>query len=68
MAISWPLANYKDCLIFLMIVITIIKLNDPVSDHSIFGWSCFENEIPKDGTKPETPVRIFAMMMDMELV
>ena len=53
---------------FLMIVMTIIKLNDPVRDHSVFWRGCSEHEIPKDSTKPETPVGIFAMMMDMKLV
>jgi len=60
--------NYKYCFEFLMIVVTIIKLDDPLSDHSIFWRDRFEHEIPKDSTKPETPVRIFAMMMDVELV
>lgn len=47
---------------------TIIKSNDPVCDYSIFWRGCSEHKIPKDSTKPETPVRIFAMMMDMKLM
>jgi hypothetical protein len=49
-------------------VVAIIKLNDPVTDHSIFRWGRSEYDIPKNSTKPETPVRIFTMMMDMILV
>ena len=51
-----------------MIVVAIVKLNDPFADHSVFGWGRSEDNIPKNSAKPETPVGIFAMMVDMILV
>ena len=51
-----------------MIVVAIIKLNDPVTYDSIFRWRSSEHDIPENSTKPETAVRIFTMMMDMILV
>src|SRR5215470_13644506 len=51
-----------------MIVMAIIKLDDPVADHGILWRGRSEDNIPKNSAKPEASVRIFTMMVDMILV
>jgi len=50
------------------LMVTIVKINDHIRDHCIFGRHGVENYVPQNSAKSKASVRMFAVMVNMETV